>query len=212
MSGIISSTNVHTSNIKSATGNSAITIADDGTVSGVSPIEIISTNSGQTAQSFIDVTLPTNSYYYMFHLVMLGVIQSATEDNYMTFMQSGSAVTDNGYYSWQRIEQNASSNVSNLGGGSNSDSKIRYNVYAIGNAEAEESTLDIKIYGSTDNSLYTTMMMHRIGEQHDGDQSISFAGGRLIQKQVNDGVRLSNGGSSTLTHKAYTLWGYRKTL
>ena len=218
MSGIISSTNVHTSNIKSATGNAGITIADSGTVTYPEQgmVKVSASNTAQTGLTSFELDLPTTNDFVCLKLYLNGARSTVHSNTYWAVryrQASNSTYFTSSNYSFQGMvtynNMGGANGVSQYGNLTNDYGILNQNNF-VGKADSagrDETSWELTIYGSNLSDQYTrnknlfTMEYSNNGYFYDGSGSVV-----LLSNEVVDKIRFSTNVDSQFSLRSYGLY------
>ena len=217
MSGIITATNLQTSNIKSATGNASITVADGGTAtfsnipSGIgSAVDIIANNTtGVSNTANIEIDLSTSTNYIYQQVILYGVYGSAAADYQVTLRTSGGSYRTSGSdYSWNLVERTTAQDANGTGG--DNAAYMRVNWYSFGDGSTEKSIITMNFHQVGETGQYTFLEGTRNGFSNVPNYVTSHFTGAIKHAEAHDKFKITPS-SGNIYVGGYVHYGLRRT-
>jgi len=194
-----------------AVGSSELDLTADytftGSIAGAGSVTRVSTGSGASGISTLEVDLPTTSTYNHFVFNIKDIYNSADTDLAITFRTSGGSYATN--YTYSNNERTYGASPSGASGNSGSGN-AQMSYYNIGNVLIEANSYNIIITNNKTASFHTKYYHTAYGLASNANATVRAGGGSVNVAEINDRLKLFPL-SGTMTHGEWALYGYTRS-
>lgn len=181
-----------------------------GTVTGASPVELISSDdTGASNVAYTDVTLSQSTDYHHQILVLNGYYHNDSTGQDMSWftIEGGSIVTATNSYYRQYVARKHG--VATEGASSMGTTQMRLNWYTVGNSSGEMVDVYMKIFNAPSSSLRTTFHAEVNGFASDGNIMTNLGNAIRSSAAVCEGIRMQ-AAIGNMSYSSYALYGVKK--